>query len=237
MEKNKKDIGRTIKVNGRMNLNKSFKISIGIFVILITLISLMFVAYGYEDGQKNILKEGVGFNNFRVFNNAGEYIFDVPEGVDRVMVEVWGGGGSGYYDDLNDKYYLGGGGSYGKIIYSVDSDGEYLVRVGNGGNYGDYIDGRGGTSGFGDLNEWIVKAKGGDSGIKSSKGGTASYLGRSSDFFEMDGMEGFGFCAGDGANGGAGQCFDLNGKLSKSLAPGGGSVEGKGAEGRVVIWW
>lgn len=228
-------------------MNKKIKITMMVATLLIVLISGMSLVYGYRDrgvvGTANVANGAsneVGFGNLRVFDNAGEYLFVVPSGVDRVMIEVWGGGGSGAKIEANGDvgYFLGGGGSYGKGIYDVDAGEDYRVVVGDGGYFEDIREGKGGTSAFGDLDSWIIRAKGGKSGISSSRGGRADHKGKNWEFFEIEGEEGFGFCGGSGANGGSGQCYDLDGDASREAqSPGGAGVEGSGAEGRVVIWW
>ena len=83
-----------------------------------------------------------GFSHYQVFNNSGT--FNVPDGVAKVMVEIWGaggGGGGGGGGGNNGGTFGGtggggGGGGYLKDILSVTPGGTLPVNVGVGGSGG-----------------------------------------------------------------------------------------------------
>ncbi|MDP3956097.1 MAG: hypothetical protein Q8Q18_02545 [bacterium] len=185
---------------------------------------------------------GLPFGNMQVFDESGT--FTVPEGVDRVMIEVWGGGGGGSGGDS------GGGGAYGKGIYPVTPDQIYSVTVGSGGlrNYA------GGTSSFGSL----ISAGGGSGGnpVVSNYMGTPG--GTSNAPLNISGGKGWRMMiinspytakmsfGGDSPNGGNGSRYGIGQQSSRfsfsAQVPGGGggtSVTSTytGAHGRVVVYY
>src|SRR5574344_1876711 len=121
------------------------------------------------------------------YENVGGGSYSVPSGVDRIKVEVWGGGGSG---SKVTSYGIagggGGGGAYSRSVLSNLSTSPYNLFVGSGG----VSNGSGGPSSFGGA---LVSANGGNGAPGNSAtggaGGTTSGVGTSK------------FSGGNGANG------------------------------------
>lgn len=67
------------------------------------------------------------FKNIATFKNAGSGTWNIPDGVSRVMVEVWGGGGGAI------SQAGGGGGGYVAGIFEVDPANSFAYTVGSGG--------------------------------------------------------------------------------------------------------
>ena len=82
-----------------------------------------------SDGSLQWVDTGT-FENSKEFTNPNApYTWTVPSGVTRIMLELWGGGGSGYEG--------GGGGSGGYIVgywpWPVSAGEEFTIEVGRGG--------------------------------------------------------------------------------------------------------
>jgi hypothetical protein len=206
-----------------------------------------------------------GFSHFIVFDTRGTYVFSFVDTHNQgmnYMIEVWGGGGGGGFestiDSLGDQIITGcggGGGGYGKTIIRVDSGGCY-VTVGAGGSgieSGGGDGGNGGTSSFGTF----IYATGGEGGIGSCtppcyasggisngviniSGGTAFNI--SYKVNQVQPMENFG---GNSPNGGSGGVYWGNNGIQDGTTPGGGGAwlgvggqsSGRGADGRVIVYW
>lgn len=131
-----------------------------------------------------------GFSNLQVFSSSGN--FTVPQGITKVMVELWGaggggggGGGSGGSTKCGGTGGGGGGGSYGKDIITVTPNATIAVTIGSGGSGGaggsdvfsnlpGVAGGNGQNSGFGTL-----LANGGNSGNGGNNGNTSNGAGGS----------------------------------------------------------
>ncbi len=181
--------------------------------------------------------------NFQVFDATG--IFTVPAGVTKIMVECWGagGGGSEYTYWSGNGYYPvyigGGGGGYGKSIFTVTSGTNYLVTVGTGGAYNN----AGGNSSFGTLiisnggASLYCAACGANPPTLQSVGGTSNgqinIKGGSGYVFQTVQATGTTGLSGSSPLGGSGV------KQGPGIAPGGGgAADGSaGANGRVIVWW
>ncbi|MBI4057539.1 MAG: hypothetical protein HY399_08350 [Elusimicrobia bacterium] len=201
-----------------------------------------------------------GFSQVQIYDASGSWA--VPGGVNRVMVEVWGGGGGGASDSSDLPSHpgipgdgcAGGGGGYGRGIFGVNSLGSpYSVVVGNGGAGGDCgattNGGSGGSSSFGSL----ITASGGTGATPTAScvnGSGGSGPGTSGNVFGINGGVGLGSTGimgmgGQGGNGGAGGNA-ANPVNKDGIRPGGGggpmnysctTRAGDGAPGRVVIYW
>lgn len=101
------------------------------------------------------------FKNIATFKNAGSGTWDIPDGVSRVMVEVWGAGGGGI------TQAGGGGGGYVAGIFIVDHTKNFTYVVGSGGA-GNTSDAASGTSSSATYNAAItltgLPGSGGDLG-------------------------------------------------------------------------
>lgn len=111
-----------------------------------------------------------------VYKNAGTYSFKVPDGVTRLKVELWGGGGGGEIVNspgYNSSEKSGGAGGYSADIFDVTPGAQYSVVVGKGGwqTFGSLKSkDNGGNTSFGNL----LVAEGGKSGKGSADGGAGS---------------------------------------------------------------
>jgi hypothetical protein len=182
-------------------------------------------------------------SNFQVFDATG--IFTVPAGITKIMVECWGAGGGGsnytYWQgsgNITDNLG-GGGGGYGKSIFTVTPGTNYLVTVGLGGAFNN----AGGNSSFGSL----IISNGGAS-LYSAGGGPPpmsffSAGGTSNGQINIQGGAGYVYAsvsptATTGISGGS-PMGGMGVKTGPGKAPGGGGAgDGSaGANGRVIVWW
>ncbi len=137
----------------------------------------------------NALQISAGVPNFQVFLNSGTFV--VPTNVNRIMVELWGGGGgggSGLSDQTN--YWNtgggGGGGGYGWNVFNVTPGYSYTVTIPTDSNAGQ----PGGTTSFGSL----LSATGGSPGgnATTKQGGMGGAGGSSTGgFYNCQGGQGF----------------------------------------------
>jgi len=184
---------------------------------------------------------GGAFRNMQYFRSSGAWT--VPNGVTKILVEVWGAGGGGG-SSIGGGYPAGGGsGAYGMGIFDVASGAAYTVTVGSGGGANQ----DGGSSSFGNL----ISAGGG----RGAPGGEASVGGAggtSSAPFNISGQAGGGFVktnitapggsGGSAPRGGPGAPIS-HGNAIPGIAPGGGGgssgyvTGGRGADGGVLVWW
>ena len=184
---------------------------------------------------------GVMYTNMQVYATPGSFTFTIPAGISKIMVEVWGAGAGGSGCGQN---FAGGGGAYGKGIYTVTPGANHTVTVGAGGAGGTTLGASGaagGASSFGAL----ISANGGTSG----QGGTSSAPFNISGGDSYTGYNTRGQNGGSGAYGGQGgrtplDTSDNSGNGRNGVAPGGGggncgagTTGGNGAAGRVVIYY
>lgn len=187
-----------------------------------------------------------GFTNMSVFNTVGTSTFTIPNGVVKIMVEVWGGGGGGSVGaSVNGGG--GGGGGYGKEILSVTPGNTFTITVGAGGGPGAAGGGlgtSGGTSIFGS-----IIANGGNAGNNnaSPSGGSGGTVSGAS--YSIVGQTGFSGGTNSVPSGGSAPAGGFGGTYYQSggqpgFTPGGGGAGannttsgGGGAPGRVVVWF
>lgn len=189
-------------------------------------------------GSQSSLGIGTGFSNMQVFSNEGTYNWNVPTGVNKIMVEVWGAGGGG------GQNCGGGGGGYGKEIISVLSNQTFTITVGAGGAPGSQgTQGVvGGTTSFGSL----LSASGGGGGydgVVFADGGTSTAAYNIKGGYGNRTINGASIITGgNGANGGGGGVGGCNSRAAIAPGGGGGLFPGScwatgGAKGRLVIWY
>jgi hypothetical protein len=108
--------------------------------------------YWYWDGSlwlsqtrdNSSIKEA---RNVKVFNSVGDYTWTVPDGVNKITVELWagagGGGGQGgkwtgsnVPSNFGSNGGNGGSGGYNKVIINVNSGNVFQLKVGKGGKAG-----------------------------------------------------------------------------------------------------
>lgn len=86
-----------------------------------------------------------GTGNVQFFTSSG--VWEVPSGIGKVRVRVWGGGGPSF---SNATYAGGSGGGFAfKTIYNLAGVASIVVTVGNGGITSSGTPVSGGTSSFG----------------------------------------------------------------------------------------
>ncbi len=69
-----------------------------------------------------------------IYNNAGEYLYSIPDTVSQIKVECWGAGGGGASATYRDNGGGGGGGgAYAGSILTVTPGNTYIFVVGAGG--------------------------------------------------------------------------------------------------------
>ena len=197
------------------------------------------------------------FSNMEVYPNPGSYVWYVPTGITKIMVEVWGAGGGGGNASLNVQGTIssGAGGGYGKQIYYVTPGSNCAIIVGAGGTGGGG-DGESSSfihfSGFPD-----ISANGGEGGLNVGdffslpNGGTsyavfnvtgqAGLIGNTNTALGATGGGSFGACGGRAGTSGV--------AASPGNSPGGGGASGSGysstlymqgaagGDGRVVVWY
>jgi hypothetical protein len=73
-----------------------------------------------------------GFQEF-MFSPFGAEPFVVPDGVEHMLVELWGGGGGGAADANGAGGEGGGGGGYARFVVSVVPGDVWMITVGQGG--------------------------------------------------------------------------------------------------------
>jgi hypothetical protein len=200
---------------------------------------MMSVPYALYAGSaiESITATNTCFSNSQVFSTAGAYSFTVPVGVNKIMVEVWGGGAGGGSGSFSWGFASWGGaaGGYGKSILSVQAGTVYQIVVGIGGQFYSgannwfFYSFPGGTSNFGNL----IQSTGGigngqsiggtSNGQINIQGGPSIYIQYGSNY-PMPG--------GAAPNGGPSS-------QAAGIAPGGGGGfnNGPGAPGRVIVWY
>jgi len=76
--------------------------------------------------------DGAGSNGIELFTSSTT--FTVPAGITKIIVEAWGGGGSGGAGNFGSVYGAGGmGGGYGKGLYTVTPGDLITITIGAGG--------------------------------------------------------------------------------------------------------
>ena len=172
-----------------------------------------------------------------IFNSSG--IFEVPQGVSQVRVQVWGAGGGGAVANAGGG---GGGGSYAEGILNVTPTQSYTITVGSGGGAST----GGGSSGFsGNSFSFTALGGSGNAGAGTAAGGaaTGTFTGTYVSTVRFAGGVGGGGATGGpgssrGGGGGGGSAFfnALGGDGTTgaaSLAGTGGSGTGSGGNGAI----
>jgi len=142
-------------------------------------------------------------NGITEFPPAGTYSFVVPQGISRLLVDVWGAGGGGgpgspFVGGGGFGGGGGGGGAYSRGIINVTAGTALTVKVGAGGA-GGYNTGLPSQSSYG--------GDGGDSSIASANGTVLIFSG---------GGKGGAAVGGTGGRGGAGGTPDPNAAIRRS---------------------
>jgi len=177
------------------------------------------------------------YMNIQVFTSSGTFI--KPSGIDKVFVEVIGGGGGGGNGGTGSGGGGGGGGGYSAKICSIT--GNVSVTIGAGGSGGGNS---GGTSSFGSF----CSASGGSGGSSGGSGGDGG-SGSNGDINcgGNDGAIGDSDIPGNGGSshyggGGRGRTGVNGGAPGKNYGGGGGGgyggyAGGSGASGVVIVRW
>ncbi len=110
------------------------------------------------------------------YQAAGTYTFNVPAGITKLSVQVFGGGGGG---DATQNNRGGGGGGYAEAVLTVTAGEALTVRVGAGGT-GGVSPTDGGNSSIDRLATVLIQAGGGQDGDNAGglgAGGTYTFDG------------------------------------------------------------
>lgn len=175
------------------------------------------------------------YKNFAGYYTSGTYSWQIPAGVTKVMVELWGAGGGG------NLYGGGGGGGYVKaILYNIVPGNFISVYVGSGGlgdttfpaqngdssriGYGSFnVLGRGGGGGQtgspGDGGEFSTTASLAEAGIYGAAGQSGAPL--REEYYQTINNVKEAVLFGDGGNGGNTMSTGGKGGVSFAVAPSG----------------
>ncbi len=181
-----------------------------------------------------------------VFDTPGSYTWTVPDGVWRIMVEMWGGGGGGARTNHGERAG-GGGGGYGFTYIDVTPGMTCHIFVGVGGDTRTWNGSDGGNTSItcGTTSYIATGGEGGSAGTSYGEGG----LGGTSDApFSIQGSPGSPFSTesrgGFSPRGGYGaKNRSTNGSMVSAGWPGGGGAcvyrAGckDGAPGGLVIYY
>jgi hypothetical protein len=194
------------------------------------------------------------FRSPKTYADSGNYTFIVPPGISNICIEVWGGGGDGSSGWWNGQTGYqgagGGGGGYGYQCFTVTPGTIYNVIVGGiagSSSVANLISATGGTNATVPNNIQVGIMNASIPGIGGYSNATYNISGISGEASQYPAGKG-----GDGANGGSGGL----GSLCQSqyyytegysgVAPGGGGGGGcgigngrggKGAQGKIIIYW
>ncbi len=225
-------------------------------LVIASIIGIMVSVLGYRDSVRAEWIEGGNplpqdFSHMVVFDSAGTFTWTVPEGVYKIKVELWGGGGGGVTVDLGydgDMICYGGAGGYGLAYIDVTPGMTCAITVGN---YGGYNGGDGGNT-IVVCGSQSYTATGGE-GAQYRSGYYNDYceagIGGTSDApFSLEGGAGtwaympnsdtvFGDRLGGNAPRGGHGYINIGGYSDDYYAaqPGGGGL--RGAPGMVIIWY
>lgn len=176
------------------------------------------------------------------FTSNGSY--NVPSGVDKVIIEAWGAGGGGGGGGTVGDGGTGGGGAYVNALVNVTALESLTVEIGGGGGAGDFSSGGSGTisgdggggGGHTEVNRTgtplVIAAGGGGGGggdnSSATPGGDGGPGGDNSDGF--DGTSSSSAGGGGGATSSSGGSGGTGGNNTGSS--GGSQSGGDGADGR-----
>jgi len=195
--------------------------------------------FWYWDGDfwklvnSKLSNENSSVGNHMISFNPGIYSWIVPNGINSVIIEMWGGGGGGgrayQVGAAQNPAFSGAGGGYGKCSLSVTPNDTMIIVVGIGGIGGMPNGGNGGITSFNEL----IFATGGEGG---SLGNTVPTGGTSNAAINVAGTNGnYGTCRGGGAGG-------ISGGPNYGFGNGGGvgcsnytSSGGAGSNGALIL--
>lgn len=211
---------------------------------------------------ESIVKKPVisGGTNKVIYNMAGANTFTVPACTEFICIEAWGGGGGGQGGKNNDIGQQlsgagGGGGAYGQECFNVTPGASFVVTVGEGGTGG--TGGAAPTNGSAGINTTVgtlITANGGSGGVTGGgNGGTCTAALNVAGYKGTAGYVPYSSPGGNGGNGGNGGAGGTGVPLTNGnpgVSPGGGGAGGglsgsggtgynggKGADGKVIIYW
>jgi hypothetical protein len=199
------------------------------------------------------------FTSPKIFSTPGTYQWKVPPNVNRICIEVWGGGGAGgngttVSPSCGWKGGGGGGGGYGYQCFIVQPLNELSIVVGSGGS------GDGGSSIVSNFISAVelLSATGGKKGTSvlttsSGQNQSGGIGGSSIAYFNLSGKTGR-TSTGNNPIGGDSGNIGLGGTMSNinGTSPGGGGAGvigicpgeshpstqgGTGGDGQVIIYW
>ncbi|MEO8067510.1 MAG: T9SS type A sorting domain-containing protein [Flavobacteriales bacterium] len=174
-----------------------------------------------------ILASAVQAQVATTFSTAGTFSYAVPAGVNKVVVECWGGGGRGGARTSNGQAGGAGGGAYSRAVVNVTPLTNQSVTVGVGSNSGTSP---GGDSFF--ISNTTVMAKGGGSVADNATTGAAGGSAASSvGTVKFSGAAGATIGSSIGGGGGSSAGIAAAGNASIGLGVGGTAPTGGGDGG------
>ena len=182
------------------------------------------------------------FTSPKTFSTPGVFEWKVPPNVNRICIEVWGGGGAGGNGILPNptcglKGGGGGGGGYGYECFTLQPLSVLTIVVGIGGSQND-----GGASSISNLISATGGKRGGNNTSSTNIGGIG---GSSTAYFNISGKTGK--TGNDGSGGDSVIGIGATGSNINGISPGGGgagvqscqlaALGGNGGNGQVIIYW
>lgn len=194
------------------------------------------------------------FNKYQIYWINGTYFWTTPAGIDgdRILVHVWGAGGTGHYGTANAEGSLpkggGGGGLAVKYIDVSDLNGVNITvgegfklstQVGGTSSFGTFCSASGGNGGGintanqGSAEEYGVGGLGigGDVNRRGGSGGVAYYASNTNVGGSGGGSAPAPYGVSDGFNGGRGHTYGGGGGAGIGGSGGYGSYTGGGGGG------
>jgi len=215
---------------------------------IVYIISIIVSVLGYKNSIHAEWIEGGNplpqdFSHMVVFDSVGTFTWTVPEGVYKIKVELWGGGGGGVNvsGTYRDQSCYGGAGGYGLVYIDVTPGSVCAITVGNGGSSGE--DGGNSTIVCGSQ---AYTATGGEGAYSSGSSCYPGDGGTANTPFSLEGQGGTIFTVEDPGTTDPDRWGDqLGGSAPRgghgytvsdgAAQPGGGG--GTGAPGMVIIWY
>ena len=171
-----------------------------------------------------------GFSNIEYFTSSGT--FNVPSGISRLKIRLWGGGGGSGSSGATGAGAPGGGGGggYSEGIFSVTAGSAITVTVGAGGIAPSAPGGAGGTGGTSSFGSYLSATGGigGAGNATGSAGGGGSGTGGSLNLTGSQASTGNNGTSALGGSGG-GAPFGASGTGGATGISTGGQVPGGGA--------
>jgi hypothetical protein len=87
-------------------------------------------------GNSGCMQNLVRYVGSSTTNGQTSSTWEVPAGITKIYVEIWGGGGGGFQAYNAVEHKGGGGAGYAASYFNVTPEQEIMLSIGGGGNYG-----------------------------------------------------------------------------------------------------